>query len=111
MCLGVGTYPNSVQIPVTLEVAGNSYRARSANGSLSVELVADGTAASGTVRGSADDGSGTLSMSVQGTDPVSLSGQITGNQTASGTVVGNISLMGPHGYGGCSPSNWALMPR
>lgn len=111
ICLGVGSYPTAVQVPVIVEGGAANYQARAVSGSLLVHIAVSGAGASGNVQGNADDGTGAFSLSVQSTEPASIVGTVTSDHTASGTVVGNISLMGPHGYGGCSPANWGLTPR
>jgi len=111
VCLAVGNYPTAVPVPVIVEGEGGTYHARAVRGSLLLYLTVSGAAASGTVQGNADDGTGALSISVQGTDPAGLSGSVTSDRTANGTVTGSISMMGQGGYGSCSPTNWSLEPR
>ena len=108
ICLSVGNPPTAGQVPVILTGEGGNYQARAVNGSLLLNITVSGSAASGSVQGNADDGSG-FSMSVQ--EPAGVSGSITSDHAVGGTVVGNITLMGPHGYGGCSPTNWSLVAR
>jgi len=109
ICLGVGSYPTTVKVPVTVEGEGGNYHARAVSGSLLLNITVSGSAASGTVQGNADDGA--FSISVQGTEPAGVTGSVTSDHTVDGTVLGNITLMGPQGSGSCSPANWSLMPR
>ena len=111
ICMGVGSYPTSVQIPVMVQGDGASYQARAVSGSLLLTLTVSGSAARGTLQGNADDGTGGFALSVQGTEPASISGSVTSEHTASGSVVGSISLIGPQGGGSCSPANWSLTAR
>ena len=111
LCVGAGSYPTSVQVPVIVQAEGANYQAQAVNGSLRLKITVSGSSASGTVQGDADDGTGGFALSVQGTEPASISGQVTSEHTASGSVVGSIRLIGPQGGGSCSPANWSLAPR
>jgi len=114
LCLSVGVAPTSVQAPVTLEGGGGSYHARAVSGTLLLDMVVvSGSSVSGTIRGSADDGTGAFSLSVPGSGPVGVSGVVASNGNGvSGTLMtGQFTLHGPQGYGGCATTNWILTPR
>jgi hypothetical protein len=109
VCMGMGSYPTTVEVPVEVAREAGGYTARALRGSLVLQLAVSGTQASGTLRGAAGDGTGHFSMVVEGPEPVSLGGSITGDRTASGQILtGSVNLVGPGGSGGCSPSSWAL---
>jgi hypothetical protein len=111
ICFGTGTFPTSVQVPLTLEGEGADYRGRAVSGSLLLNLTVSGDAATGTIQGDAADPAGSFSIRVQERGPAGLSGSLSGDGMAAGSVLGNITLIGPEGSGGCSPATWSLVPR
>jgi hypothetical protein len=112
VCMGTGSYPTTVQVPVNVEGDGRAFTARAVSGSLVLELAVSGVAASGTLRGAAADSSNAFSLSVNGSEPAALTGIITGDRTVDGTVLGGtVHLSGPGGSGGCSPAAWGFTPR
>lgn len=111
MCLGMGNYPTSVQVPVTVDGDGTSYTVRAVSGTLTLDLAVSGSMTTGTLQGRADDDTGRFSLAAGGMQGTTLSGQVTGERSASGTVSGQITLAGPEGQGGCSPANWGLTAR
>ena len=96
---------------MNVEGEGGNYHARAVRGSLVLNIAVSSGAASGTVQGNADDGTGAFSISVQGAEPAGISGSVSSDRTVNGSVQGSITLIGPQGYGGCSPANWSLVPR
>lgn len=111
VCLGTGSYPTTVQVPVVLEAASGTFQVRALNGSLLSSLTLQGLTVTGTMSGTAKDATQDFSIAVQGTQPASLSGSVV-DGTVDGTVVaGSLALAGPNGSGGCSPLAWKLAPR